>query len=192
MQKLFTGNIYKDIASPSTKEKPTRFAAEKAYIIIKTKLELSENINPEDILTLCQYFGIKATISTSVSSKTFSRLKSEGSVHKLLGINEAGNCRRLIKIIHDLKENNDMDYPRDIHMDGDITDITKWSVGQVQHWACIHGLQSITGILSEHAMAGDVINDLNIDMFFMLSDFAVDLRPVFEDEVATLRNFSIL
>ena len=84
-----------------------------------------------------------------------------------------------------------MDYPRDIHMDGDITDITKWSVGQVQHWAGAHGMHSIAGILSEHAIAGDVLINIDMDLFFALTDFPIELQSTFEDEIATLRSISM-
>ena len=137
--------------------------------------------------TICQYYGFDVK-PVPITGQHVSRLKSEGVVHKQLGISKVGDCRRFLQLIQDIKSSKPLKQPRDINLDGDTSDCTKWSVGQVVKWASTHGLSAASSILVEQAIAGDVLLDINLESLFLLSNFPAFLQFVIEDELEALRS----
>ena len=118
------------------------------------------------------------------------RLKTDGVVSKQIGISTAGDCRRFLQLIQDIKTNKPLKQPLDINIDGSPDNCTKWSVGQVANWANSHGLAAASSILVEQAIAGDVLLDINLESLFLLSNFPAILQFVIEDEIEALRSSS--
>ena len=117
------------------------------------------------------------------------RLKNEGLVSQYLRILETGNCRRFLQLIQRMKDNKPMcRRALDITISGDPTDYTQWSIYQVQTWANNHGFASVASLLAKHEIAGDVLDDLNLDFFFTLSEFPFELQDKFEEAIQELRN----
>ena len=171
---------------------PAREEAEAAYTDIISSITKTDVTDISQVVKLCLYFGITVEApSTVVTGAILSRLDSETSVHQLFAVKAAGDCRRIIKIIQDMKGKIPLMQAHDITIDGVATQYTSWSVNQVNTWAKDHGLDTIIPILTKHAIAGDVLADIDFDELFALSNFPVDLQTKFKDELSTLRGSSL-
>ena len=188
-----TTSVATQSASDDNAPAASRIDAEKSYVYIKSMLNKSDVIDPVQIYSVLSYLGVSAKASQQAPSVTgiwLAQVNSERKVLQKLGIKAFGNCRRFIQIIQDLKANKAMKQPVDINMDGKEADYTKWSIKQVGAWAKSRGLAEVASLLSMNAIAGDVIFNMNLDAFFLLTNFPVTLQSKFEDEVDLLRGMN--
>ena len=147
-----------------------------------------DSLTPAEITTLCTYYGINVDLDTlianGVTGVTFAHLRNESHVHVYLGVKEAGDCRRVLNIIHSMAAHAPMHEWVDITVDGETH--SKWSVGQVCQWAEDHGMEAMIPALIEHKVAGDVLEGLT-DAALVMMKAPLPLYGVFEAAVHELR-----
>ena len=145
-------------------------------------------LTPAEITTLCTYYDINvdpdALLANGVTGVTFAHLRNESHVHVYLGVKEAGDCRRVLGIIHNMVAHVPMRDWTDITVDGDTH--STWSVSQVCQWAEGHGMEAMIPALTKHKIAGDVLEGLT-DAALVLMKAPLQLHGVFEAAVQELR-----
>ena len=165
-----------------------RFSAESSYSIIHSKLPTHDAVDPRDIVILCQYLGFDVHPTTTLTGQRLMKLTTESGVKKQLGIKAFGDCRRFINAIDDIKSGKSLKPYHDISTDGADNDYTAWSVGQVGAWASGHDMAGAVKVLAKHNIAGDVMLNLDVDEFFLGSDFPEELQHSFEKKIEALRH----
>jgi hypothetical protein len=109
----------------------------------------------------------------AVNGELLSMLTVESDVREALGVRALGDCTRVLSMVRSVVAGKGLPQARDLMVDGPVHNISHWSIGQVVGRVCVGPLQDMAGVLRNHKISGDVIEQMDIGI--VLRDLGLPL-----------------
>ncbi len=134
------------------------------------------------------YADINVLTMNGVNGELLSQLTSEDDVKSLVGIDDSGDCTRVIQLVRRMASGRGIPVPVNIHRDGKDDLPHTWSVKQLAgHLAKNPALNYMQEVFLQHKLAGDIIMDMDLTAVAPILPLSGLQKMAFKKEITALR-----
>ncbi len=133
-------------------------------------------------------FSHDSLVKNEVNGELMLLISSETELFDALGVKKIGNSTRVLRLMRHLQAGRGLITMVDIEKDGDAEFPNTWSVNQVASRISQNSaLNSLGSLIREHLIAGDVLQDLNIDLLLTVASPPLSVRLALKKELQALQ-----
>jgi hypothetical protein len=131
---------------------------------------------------------INVLTKNGVNGELLNQLTTEDDVKSIVGIDDIGDCTRVIQLVRHMASGKAVPSPVDIHHDGTDDLPHTWSIQQLaEHLAKNPALKDAQDVILKHKLAGDVIMVMDLSVVSSMLPIPALQKIAFKKEITALR-----